>query len=406
MMLTKGAIGNLINRYSAVLKKCRLMNTFGSLAVASMLVMGGAGVAGAEESVASVGTATEFVAAIKDGSASNINVENDITEGKGVSFNRKVVVDFKGNTYTGYKDSTGSAGTETQLFQFLKESDSVILKNGTLDIASPTEESGKFKMVLQNYCNLTLDNMKIDGTNLLGEKPYAMSNNHGDVSINNSTIIAKDGDVALDVYYWPKNGTNYIDGVSVTVKNSEIDGRIEVLRDNYDYIKEGYKHNLTIKGGKLVGGQHVNGNGGQLATVGTTDISNVVFNGNSATGAGGAIYNAVNNSKGVLTLTDVSFTDNSAAQGGAIYNAEGGTLTLANATFGGNVETEGNKAEEEGGAIYNATNATLTLKGKNTFTGNIAGGNANDIYNDGTMIVADGVTRLESGLKLGGNSKL
>lgn len=47
MQLTKGAIGNLINRYKAVLKKCHLMNTFGSLAVAGMLVMGGAGVAGA-----------------------------------------------------------------------------------------------------------------------------------------------------------------------------------------------------------------------------------------------------------------------------------------------------------------------------------------------------------------------
>ena len=46
-MLTKGAIGNLINRYRAVLKKCHLINTFGSLAVASMLVLGGAGVAGA-----------------------------------------------------------------------------------------------------------------------------------------------------------------------------------------------------------------------------------------------------------------------------------------------------------------------------------------------------------------------
>lgn len=52
MQLTKGAIGNLINRYKAVLKKCHLMNTFGSLAVAGMLVMGGAGVAGAAEDFA------------------------------------------------------------------------------------------------------------------------------------------------------------------------------------------------------------------------------------------------------------------------------------------------------------------------------------------------------------------
>ena len=47
MQLTKGAIGNLINRYKAVLKKCHLLNMFGSLAVAGMLVMGSAGTAAA-----------------------------------------------------------------------------------------------------------------------------------------------------------------------------------------------------------------------------------------------------------------------------------------------------------------------------------------------------------------------
>ena len=40
VMMTKRAMGNLLNRYRAVLKKCHLMNTFGSLAVASILVMG------------------------------------------------------------------------------------------------------------------------------------------------------------------------------------------------------------------------------------------------------------------------------------------------------------------------------------------------------------------------------
>lgn len=40
--MTKRAMGNLLNRYRSVLKKCHLMNTFGSLAVASILVMGAA----------------------------------------------------------------------------------------------------------------------------------------------------------------------------------------------------------------------------------------------------------------------------------------------------------------------------------------------------------------------------
>ena len=32
-MLSRNAMGNLINRYAAVLKKCRLLNVFGSLAM-------------------------------------------------------------------------------------------------------------------------------------------------------------------------------------------------------------------------------------------------------------------------------------------------------------------------------------------------------------------------------------
>lgn len=47
-MQTKNAIGNLINRYRAVLKKCNLLNTFGTLAIASAFAMSGAGVASAE----------------------------------------------------------------------------------------------------------------------------------------------------------------------------------------------------------------------------------------------------------------------------------------------------------------------------------------------------------------------
>ena len=49
MTLSRGAIENLVNRYRAVLRKCRMMNVFGSLAVAGMLVAGNAGFAGAEE---------------------------------------------------------------------------------------------------------------------------------------------------------------------------------------------------------------------------------------------------------------------------------------------------------------------------------------------------------------------
>ena len=318
MQLTKGAIGNLINRYKAVLKKCHLMNTFGSLAVAGMLVMGGAAAAGA----VTVTTGQDFKDAVTDAEAgATITLGQDIEDGAGVKFENKTVsIDFAGHTYTAYADSVGSAGTETNIFQLFKDS-TVTLKNGTIDVASSTAPSGNFKMGLQNYCDLTLENMVIDGSNLQGSAPYTMSNNHGNVVIKNSTIIAKEGGVALDAYYWPSNG--YADGVSVTVTDSIIDGRIEVTVDGNKAIGDN-THSLSISGGTLVGGLTAT-DGGQLYTVGTTFLSNVDIDNNTATNRGGGIYNAVQNAsdggiagRGQLTLDSVSFSGNKAAQGGAI----------------------------------------------------------------------------------------
>lgn len=373
MQLTKGAIGNLINRYKAVLKKCHLLNVFGSLAVAGMLVMGGAAAAGA----VTVTTGQDFKDAVTDAEAgATITLGQDIEDGAGVIFENKTVsIDFAGHTYTAYTDSVGSAGTETNIFQLFKDS-TVTLKNGTIDVASSTAPSGNFKMGLQNYCDLTLENMVIDGSHLQGSAPYTMSNNHGNVVIKNSTIIAKKGGVALDAYYWPSNG--YADGVSVTVTDSIIDGRIEVTVDGNKAIGDN-THSLSISGGTLVGGLTAT-DGGQLYTVGTTFLSNVDINNNTATNRGGGIYNAVQNAsdgnvagRGQLTLDGVSFSGNKAAQGGAIYNA--GTLTVEGGSFTGNSAAPADDStvtvSNVGGAIYNADDATLSIDGTR-FEGNTA----------------------------------
>ena len=378
MQLTKGAIGNLINRYKAVLKKCHLLNVFGSLAVAGMLVMGGAGMAGA-----AITTGQDFKNAVTNANPDDtITLGQDIKEGLGAVFEGKTVtVDFGGHTYTGYSDSVGSTGTKTQLFQLLKDSPTVTLKNGILNIATPTAGSGNFKMVLQNYCNLTLDNMVVDGTNLLGDGPYTMSNNHGDIMINNSTIIAKKGEVAFDVYYTP----SYDDGVSVTVNNSTINGKIEVTVDGSAALKESAKHQLTLTGGTLTGGLTA-AQGAQLYNEGTTEISNVAMAGNTATDKGGAIFNSDDKTgaKGDLTLNNVDLKDNKANFGGAIWNA--GTLTVEGGSFtdnsaapaGGSTVTVSNV----GGAIYNADDAKLSINGTR-FEGNTAAiaGAVNNQYN-------------------------
>lgn len=388
MQLTKGAIGNLINRYKAVLKKCHLMNTFGSLAVAGMLVMGGAGVAGA-----AITTGQDFKNAVTNAKPGDtITLGQDIKEGLGAVFKEKTVtVDFGGHTYTGYSDSVGSQGTETQLFQLLKNSPAVTLKNGILNIATSPAESGEFKMVLQNYCDLTLDNMVVDGTNLLGDGTYTMSNNHGDIKINNSTIIAKEGGVALDAYY----SNDYADGVSVTVNNSTITGKIEVTVADNATLAAGAKHQLTLTGGTLTGGLKAE-QGAQLYNEGTTVISDVAMAGNTATEKGGAIFNSDDKTgaEGNLTLNNVDLKGNNANFGGAIWNE--GTLTVNGGSF------EGNTATEAAGAIYNAVNATLKVD-RVTFANNSsAKAGAINNYN-GTVAISDSTFKgNDAGNSMGG----
>lgn len=392
MQLTKGAIGNLINRYKAVLKKCHLLNVFGSLAVAGMLVMGGAATAGAADYTAANRDEfnTVFAKAQQDESAS-IKVTSPITDGSGIGiFNKNnptiknLTIDFNGNTYIFTAPAVGSDGYESQAVH-LESGRAVILQNGTLDVA---KDSNVFQMGLQNYCDLTLENMVVDGSNLKGSAPYTMSNNHGNVVIKDSTIIAKKGGVAFDVYYWPQS---YADGVSVTVTDSTIDGRIEVTADPNSPAIGNNKHTLSISGGTLVGGLTAT-NGGQLYTVGTTSISNVEIKGNTATNYGGGIYNAVQKAsddgvagRGLLTLDGVSLSGNKAAQGGAIYNA--GTLTANAGDFSGN-------SAAQGGAIYNAQGTVSVESGtifdKNASTGQNYGGGA--IYsNGGSVTIGDNV---------------
>ncbi len=234
-------------------------------------------------------------------------------------------------------------------------------------------------MGIQNYCDLTLDNMVVDGTNLLGDGTYTMSNNYGDITINNSTIIAKKGGVAFDVYYGMSD--SYKEGVSVTVNNSIITGKIEVTVADNATLAAGAKHQLTLTGGTLTGSLTAT-QGAQLYNEGTTVISNVAMAKNTASDKGGAIFNSDDQmgAEGDLTLNNVDLKGNNANFGGAIWNE--GTLTVNGGSF------EGNTADEAAGAIYNAVDATLKVD-RVTFANNSsAKAGAINNYN-GTVVISD-----------------
>ncbi len=98
-----------------------------------------------------------------------------------------------------------------------------------------------------------------------------------------------------------------------------------------------------------------------------TVLMSVTFTGNSAD-RGGAIYN--NDSNDNLMIIGASFSDNSATDGGAIYTQY--ELVIANATFTGN-------SADNGGAIYN--NESISI-GNGTFSGNTAVLAGGALYSD------------------------
>lgn len=151
------------------------------------------------------------VAAAKTGEQTIIALSQDMA-GNGVKTikGQDVVIDLGGHTFDIDGSLVGSTGTETSGFQLLKGS-KVTFKNGTL-------KSKKASLLIQNYSDLTLENVTLDATG--GVARYVLSNNHGTVKIiGSSSILAPEGKHAFDVYYWPPA---YSDGVNVYVNTTGI----------------------------------------------------------------------------------------------------------------------------------------------------------------------------------------
>ena len=180
------------------------------------------------------------------GNGQTITILKDIPNAAGISVpeGKNFTIDFDGHTYTLVGPGAGSAGTETNAFQLLRDSN-ITFKNGIINVGANPDN---IKIVIQNYANLTLDNMTVDGSN---KQPFSAGGYNGDytISINNGNVTFKgdtniitgnDDAIAFDVC---KFG-NY-ESVNVAFDSSytgTIQGR--VLYDSTD----GNSHTLEIDG--------------------------------------------------------------------------------------------------------------------------------------------------------------
>ncbi|MEZ4670893.1 MAG: choice-of-anchor Q domain-containing protein [Anaerolineae bacterium] len=120
------------------------------------------------------------------------------------------------------------------------------------------------------------------------------------------------------------------------------------------------------------GGAIYNGNGGTLS------INGSQLSDNSSFGGGGAIYNAADSS---VMLSEVNFSGNRSygdSGGGAIYN--NGALVVDRSSF---TENDAQGRFGWGGAIYNTGAGQLTVT-NSTFAGNTATHSGAALRNDGT----------------------
>lgn len=400
MQLTKGAIGNLINRYKAVLKKCHLMNTFGSLAVAGMLVMGGAGMAGAEGSwtkpngeTAQWTNGVVLNGTVLQGTYEGFSQGDETLAGVAtVGYTTTGVSVANGTTFTSNSKTAGAAGA-LKLLNGIKIGDNVTftgnkatgsawgggaiyikLKNETQPSGSQSVTIGSNAKFANNqaqtwggaialeYGNLTIDEGAIfEGNTTLGK------NDNGE-----------EGGGAIAVWHDPSNGDpghTHLSVTKATFKQNSTN-----VSGGAIYNKDG---NITITGSQFdqnssdsMGGAIANMSG-RTDYTGEINITDSGFTGNKA-GNGGAVWNGTN---GKVNITNSTFSKNTAMleghtlqQGGAITN--GGEMTITGSTF------EDNTANKRGGAIFNS--GTLTVNGTNTFSGNTAA-EGKDIYNSGML---------------------
>ncbi len=296
--------------------------------------------------------------------------------------NNGLTVDFNGYVYTVGGVLVGSATTGTNAFQ-LNQGNKITFKNGSIvgvtEGTKPAEDTPDWKgapaIVLQNYCNLVLDNMIVTGGD---ETVYTMSNNCGDIVINNTTINAgkaqgyKDGPYAFDVY----GGFQSYGNVTVKVDgNSVINGDIEVAHG--DRAKNNNANTL------ILGDCTINGN--ILKSDGTLNFAgNVTLNGNVnvtknkddaanriiVTGA-----TTLNLNGKIITPNDMGNNDTNFTA--LIVDAD----TTINAGVNGGIDTQKN-----GGYGINVRNgATLTING-----GTYYGGGTAVQAQKGLVIINDG----------------
>ncbi len=156
---------------------------------------------------------------LPDGGSATIKLLDNYTGGGIVvkaNKNLNLTFDLNGKTWTVTNPLVGSTGTETNGFQ-LNRGNTVTFQNGAVT-------SSVARILFQNYCDLTVDNVDVTLTTATPGS-YAMSNNNASTVVKGgSTIeVTAEGNYAMDSFTFG----DYTGG-NVTIEDAEIKGDVEI----------------------------------------------------------------------------------------------------------------------------------------------------------------------------------
>lgn len=194
--------------------------------------------------------------------------------------------------------------------------------------------------------------------------------------------------------------TNFTDNEVIVTTTKNDSNRIN-SGNAHSYVYGGIFSNYEDAQLNITGGT-INNNSVQVTSngAGTDDSVIATVQGGVINNEGTALIDGVQINNNTVSASTNNYGDNATAQGGAIYNAQGGSLTIqGNTSFAGNsVSASGATSNTaQGGAIYNA--GAINVSGGNvTFSNNSANNAANDIYfADGSTMNLTGNSTVELG---------
>ena len=317
------------------------------------------------------------------------------TDGGGGIFNNGANLTIENGAQITNNVANGTAGSGGGIFNAV--GGTLTVTGSTISGNSANRAGGGIEDASGNTTLVTLDDVVLDNNQAIsgpGNGGGLHVTGPGDVSITDGSVSGNSA--ALEGGgLWNGTGTMTIDGTTIdgnTASGAAADDGGGGIFNNGGVVNIGQLTPVDITNNVADG---ASGSGGGILNLGgTLDVTDGTISGNSANRAGGGIEDNATPGTTLVTLTDVTVSNNNTGpapgNGGGLHITGLGTVNVIGGSFSGNT------ASQEGGGLWNSSTGFLSIDGTqidgNTAESANAAGDAQGgggIFNDGGVLNVD-----------------